>query len=106
LPAAWIRIGALAQHELRADVDHDAARLRDGERPPALAGAAVGAVIEADGLKLRGAPYAGGVSRDRMWTVPVRTIPTFSVGERHELFTIPEDIFWSYTTSRPTASPS
>jgi eukaryotic-like serine/threonine-protein kinase len=32
------------------------------------------------------------VSDDRMWTVPVRTTPSFSAGEPQELFTIPEDI--------------
>ena len=32
------------------------------------------------------------VSGDRIWTVPVRTTPTFSAGEPQELFTIPDDI--------------
>ena len=47
-----IRVLALAEHELGADVDHDAARLGDGECAAALAPPPVGAVVEKDRLQL------------------------------------------------------
>src|SRR5262245_66388666 len=47
--------------ELRANVDHDAARLGDGEGAPALAAAPVRSVVEVDRLQLRAAAPAGGV---------------------------------------------